>query len=92
MSFDKNNRQNTCQEHRRSIEDMRRLLYGDPTTGKGGIAHLVEDMGEAIYGGDRVEKGLIEEVSDIRRLIFISTGFIIGAQVAVQAILFILKQ
>jgi hypothetical protein len=92
MSFDKNNRQNTCQEHRRSIEDMRRLLYGDPATGKGGIAHMVQDMGEAIYGGDKVEKGLIEEVGDIRRLILIATGFIIGAQMAIQAVFFVLKQ
>jgi hypothetical protein len=91
MSYERD-RDRICNEQRRSIEDIRRLLYGDPATGKGGIAHMVEDMGEAIYGGDRVEKGLIEEVSDIRRLIFISTGFIIGAQVAVQAILFILKQ
>lgn len=66
---------------------MKRILYGDPATGRGGLAHIVETMADTIYGSPKNPNGLVQDVSSIKNTIKIATGGIIVAQFAIQILL-----
>jgi hypothetical protein len=89
--FEQQQRKVAEREARISIEEMRQLLYGDPVKGTGGIAHLVHTIGETLYGSEKVEVGLVKDVANIKRLITMGAGAIIGAQVVIQVVVFLLK-
>lgn len=66
------------------IENMRKLLYGDPATGKGGLAHVVDTMGTTLYGSERVPGGLVNDVAQIKKLVYMGAGAVTILQVGIQ--------
>ncbi len=65
---------------------MRKLLYGDPATGKGGLAHVVETIGTTLYGSERIPGGLVSDVSQIKKMLYMAAGAITILQLVIQII------
>lgn len=63
-------------ECRQELADIKRLLYGDPSTGKGGLAHTVQTIGDTVYGPPHAPGGLVNDVAEIKRTIWIATGIV----------------
>lgn len=68
-----------------SLRNIERLLYGDPTTGKGGMAHSHLRMGEDLYGTDHSD-GVMKEVAGFNRIVWIGIGVLGSAQIGLQII------
>lgn len=66
------------------IENMRKLLYGDPTTGKGGLAHVVETIGTTLYGSERIPGGLVNDVAQIKKMLYMAIGAVTIVQFGIQ--------
>lgn len=74
-------------ECRQEIADMKRLLYGDPATGKGGLAHAVETIGETVYGAPHQPGGLVADVAAVKKTIWIATGAVMAIQIIMPILL-----
>lgn len=46
------------------VENLHRIVFGDPTTAKGGMANLVDYMSVLVIGTDK-EPGLVKRLSRI---------------------------
>lgn len=67
------------------LRDIRKLLYGDPSTGKGGMAHSHLRMGEDLYGTDHSD-GVMKEVAGFKRIVWIGIGVLGTAQIGLQIV------
>lgn len=74
---------NECQ---RDIADMKKLLYGDPATGKGGLAHVVDTMGSTIYGTEKSPGGIVSDVNMLKKYFLMACGGFAVLQVVVQIV------
>ena len=74
-------------ECRKDLEDMKRLLYGDPATGKGGLAHTVQTIGETVYGAPHQPGGLVADTAALKKTIWIATGALMAMQFIVPIVL-----
>lgn len=72
------------EEIQQELRDMRKLLHGDPTTGKGGLAHNVLRMGDQLYGTERNPGGIVSDVNALKKFVWIMSGVIIAAQIGIQ--------
>jgi len=73
-------------ECKKEIADLKKLIYGDTSTGKGGMAHVVENLGETVWGGKINPIGLVGDVASIKKFLWGFGGAMIAAQVALQFI------
>jgi hypothetical protein len=71
-------------ECKKEIADLKRVVYGDASTGKGGLAHIVDMLGETVYGGKTNPSGLVSDVAAIKRAVWMVGGGVIVAQFALQ--------
>ena len=74
-------------ECRKDLQDMKRLLYGDPATGKGGLSHVVQTLGDTVYGAPHQPGGLVADVAAVKKTIWIATGAVLAVQVIVPILL-----
>lgn len=74
----------THDELHKKIQDMEKLLHGDPTTGRGGLAHNVLAMADDIYGTDRNPVGLMAEVQTLKKFMYIMAGVVTALQFGIQ--------
>lgn len=68
------------------IKNMRKLLYGDPVTGRGGLAQIVDTMATTLYGSERIPGGLVSDVSQMKKFLFAAGGAVTVLQVVIQII------
>lgn len=71
-------------ECQRDIADMKKLLYGDPATGRGGLAHVVDTMGTTLYGTDKIPGGVVADVSTLKKYFWMAIGAVTAIQVVVE--------
>lgn len=69
------------------VEAMKRLLYGDPTTGRGGLAHTVETIATTLYGGDKNPGGgIVADVLAMKKLFWMFAGASLALQAGLQVL------
>jgi hypothetical protein len=71
-------------EMQKDLEDMKRLLHGDPTTTKGGVAQFVNELGTTIYGDPRYGGGLVSDVMALKKVMYIGYGIMLALQAGLQ--------
>ena len=72
------------QQCQKDVADIRRLLYGDPATAKGGLAHAVDTLGTTLYGTDRNPGGLYSDVVALKRYMWMAAGAVTAVQFGIQ--------
>lgn len=75
----------------KELRDIKKLLHGDPTTGRGGLAQSVLRIGDDLYGTDRQPGGLLSDMNDMKRYKWIVVGVLLAAQFGIQFLFHIWK-
>jgi hypothetical protein len=68
----------------KELRDLKKLLHGDPTTGRGGLAHNVLAMADDIYGTERNPGGLVADVNTLKKFIWVMAGVVTALQFGIQ--------
>lgn len=69
---------------RLKVEQIDGILRGDPSTGKGGLVALTEKNAEALYGHESNPGGLIKDVSQLKRVLWLCTGGLFAVEIAAK--------
>lgn len=71
-------------EIQQEIRDMKKLLYGDPTTGKGGMAQGLITVADAVFGTERNPGGLVADNAQQKKVMWIMFGALTAANFFLQ--------
>lgn len=68
------------------LRNMEKLLYGDPTTGKGGMAQNLITVGDTVFGSERNPGGLVADMASLKKFMYLLAGAVTFAQFAIQVL------
>lgn len=72
------------EEMQKDLENIKLLLHGDPTKTTGGVAQFVEKLGTTVFGDPILKGGLVSDVMQIKRIMWIGIGVLSTLQIGIQ--------
>lgn len=71
----------------KDLRDIKVLLQGDLSTGKGGLIHVVQRIGETMYGTPDQPGGVVGVVDKLKKFMWMFAGGMVVIQVILQVVL-----